>query len=176
MAFQKYTAPPPPPPKPKPHVKIVRTVIQFTEDGLAHLGEIAGKLKEATNVPLWHDSDTHEVAITPAHANDPDAFSLTKQQDSGEEFFEHMRIEWPIKHHSKTVEPHDGGVKLTVGSSAPAARTRRTAAAKAATPAPKSSKAAWKPGDPLGRGKRTKVQTEWLATDDGKKWLAAQGK
>lgn len=127
MAFEKYTAPPPPPPKPKPHVRFVRTVIQFTEDGLAHLGDIATKLKDASHVHLWHDKEGSQIAITPAPAGDPDAFPVKDGKIQAKKFFEFAHISWPVKSHGKTLEPHEEGVKLSVNAPAPASRMLRTA-------------------------------------------------
>ena len=170
MPFVKYTAPKPEP-KPKPHLKFVRTVIQFTEDGLAHMGEIAGNLRHASHVNLWHDANTSKIAITPTTADDPDAFTIANGKIQAKKFFEAMHIAWPIKSHDKQVEAHDGGVKLTVGTTA-----AKSASSVHVNPIPKTTKQAWKPGEPLGKGARSKEQKAWLATDDGKKWLAAQGK
>jgi len=166
MPFEKYTAPIPTP-KPKPHVKIVRTIIQFTEDGLAHLGEIAEKLKETSQVHLWVDRDTNTVAITPAAPDDPDAFAVKNGKIQAKKFFDFAKISVPVKDHSKTLEAHEEGVKLTIGSvSLSATHRNRTAASSEATPDPKpgKKKAPWKPGDPIPpRGRKSAAQLAWLA-------------
>ena len=141
MPFIKYTAPPPPPPKPKPHVRIVRTIIQFTEDGLKHLTEVAEKLKNATHVHLWHDPETSQIAITPAPADDPDAFLVNNGKIHAKAFWEFANIPTPVKEHSKSLEPHEEGVKLAIGAGTSGKRKRTTSSA---TTAPNSVGAKWK--------------------------------
>ena len=165
MPFEKYTAPIPTP-KPKPHVKIVRTIIQFTEDGLAHLGEIADKLKETSQVHLWVDRDTNTVAITPATAGDPDAFPIKDGKIQAKKFFDFANISVPVKDHSKTLEAHEDGVKLTIGSiSLSATHRNRSSASTQATSEQKSGKKTpWAPGDPIPpRGRKSAAQLAWLA-------------
>ena len=176
MSFTKYTAPPPPPPKAKPHVKFVRTIIQFTEDGSAHLAEIAKKLKDATHVHLWHDPDTAQIAITPAPANDRDAFLLSDGKIQAKAFWESVGIKTPIKAHGKTVEAHEEGVKLRIDAAG--ATRRRQTSSNEVTLIPKRSGVSWKkPGDRIPtRGKKSAALLAYLETDEGKADLAAQKK
>ena len=131
MAFEKYTALSPPAPKPKPHIKFVRTIIQFTEDGLKHLGEAARKLSTASHVHLWHDKETSQIAITPAEEGDRDVFMLKDGKIHAKAFWQFAGISTPIKQHDQYVEPHDDGVKLKVG------HTGTKAAATEAAPKPR---------------------------------------
>ena len=166
MVFKKYTAPPPPPPKPpkpKPHIKFVRTIIHFTEDGLKHLGEIAAELKDATHVYLWHDDETNQIAITPAPASDSDAFPVKDGKIQAKKFLESVNISVPVKEHGKFVAAHDDGVKITVGAP-PKSGSKPSADV---TPIPKKKK--WEPGDPIPtRGRKSAAQLAWLAEQEKK--------
>jgi len=162
MAFEKYTAPPPPK---KPHIKFTRSIIQITDSGFDKLGELAAKLKEASHVHLWHDSETHQVAITPAPANDPDAFTFENGKIQAKKFLEKFGISYPVKKHDKFLQPHYDGVKLSVGNGNASSPASKVSAQAAPDPKPsKAKKAPWKPGDPIPpRGRKSAAQLAWLA-------------